>query len=193
LRELWVARHGETDWTVSKRHTSRTDLDLTPRGVAQAEALGARLRDGTFSFALTSPALRARRTLEIAALPGDARVDDDLREFEYGDYEGSTTAQIKETRPGWDLWRDGCPGGEQTSEVAGRADNVLARVSAMNETVLVVTHGHFGRVLAARYLELEGTAGALFVFGTAALSILGTEHERPAMLLWNDTSHLRNL
>lgn len=187
--ELWLARHGETEWTVSRRHTSHTDLDLTERGVRQAEELGSRLAGREFEVVLTSPALRARRTAEIAGYPG-ADVDADLREYDYGDYEGVTTKEIREKRPGWSLWTDGCPGGETTPEVATRVDRVLARVTRAEGAVLIFGHGHMSRVITARYLGLPGESGSLFVFGTGAISKLGSEHDRPAMLLWNDTSRL---
>jgi probable phosphoglycerate mutase len=189
VNELWLARHGETEWTISKRHTSHTDLDLTPKGGAQAAALGRRLREVTFATVLTSPALRAQHTAELAGFP-DAHVDPDLREFDYGDYEGITTKEILEKRPDWNLWRDGCPGGETTPDVAARADRVLERVARSDGPVLIFGHGHTSRVVTARYLGLSGEAGALFVLGTGALSHLGAEHGRPAMLAWNDTAHL---
>ncbi|HEX8101382.1 MAG TPA: histidine phosphatase family protein, partial [Solirubrobacteraceae bacterium] len=142
-----------------------------------------------FGLVLTSPLQRARRTAELAGL--DAAVDDDLREWDYGAYEGRTTAEIREDRPGWDLWRDGCPDGEDAAAVGARADRVIARVlDARPETAALVAHSHLLRTLAARWIELAPSAGARLVLGTAALCELGFERERRVILRWNDTSHV---
>jgi probable phosphoglycerate mutase len=190
LKSLWIARHGETEWTLSRRHTSITDLDLTETGARQSVALQKRLSNERFETVLTSPALRAVRTAKLAGFP-DARPVDDLVEYRYGEYEGLTTKEIKDERPDWDLWRDGCPEGESTEEVAARAARVLKVVLAVSGSVLIFGHGHMSRVLTTRYLGLSAEWGAHFVFSTAAVSTLGYEHERPAILLWNDTAHLR--
>ncbi len=193
MDELWLARHGETEWSLSKRHTGITDLELTERGVIQARALGARLKDDEFDLVISSPLIRARRTAELAGYENEVVLDDDLIEYRYGDYEGMTTPDIRAERPGWSLWDDGCPGGEVTDDVARRADRVLERARGAEGKVLVFGHGHMSRVLAARFLGLEGRSGSLFILGTAALSILGYEHERPAVSLWNDNAHLEGI
>jgi broad specificity phosphatase PhoE len=193
MDRLWLARHGATEWSRSRRHTGVTDLDLTTLGVREATALGARLSPGSFAAVLSSPARRARRTAEIAGFGEDVHVDGNLAEYDYGDYEGLTTEEIRRRNPDWDLWRDGCPGGETTGEVAARADLVLASLEPVDGEVLVFAHGHVSRVLAARFLALEPGAAGRLSFSTAALSILGFEHERSAILLWNDTCHLEGL
>jgi broad specificity phosphatase PhoE len=190
VKELWLARHGETEWSASRRHTSVTDLDLTARGEAQAEALGKRLVAHEFEIVLSSPSLRARRTAEIAGFGEALEADDDLLEFRYGAYEGRTTADILRERPGWNLWTDGCPEGETVEEVAARADRVLDRLATAHGTVLVVGHGHMSRVVASRFLGRTGADGAQLMLGTATLSILGYEHGREAVGLWNDACHL---
>jgi broad specificity phosphatase PhoE len=189
MADIWLARHGETEWTVSRRHTSRTDLDLTARGEQQAVALGERLRSESFALVLSSPAIRARRTAELAGF--GAELEPLFSEYDYGEYEGLTTVEIKRERPEWDLWRDGCPGGEQTADVALRADQVLERLRRADGGVLTFGHGHMTRVLAARALGLEGETGRYLMLGTATLSLVGSEHGRPAIALWNDSSHLR--
>ena len=191
MTELWLARHAETAWTLSRQHTSVTDLSLTDRGERQARALGDRLANPGFDLVLSSPALRARRTAEVAGLGEALELDEDFREWAYGEYEGVTTAEIRRKRPDWDLWRDGCPGGESVPEVAVRADRVIARIRERAPVrALLFGHGHMSRVLAARWLGLEAQAGRLFVLGTGTLSIVGAEHGRPAIVLWNDGSHL---
>jgi broad specificity phosphatase PhoE len=190
VRELWIARHGETEWTVSHRHTSVTDLDITPRGEREAGALGKRLSSFRFDVVLSSPALRARRTAELAGFGDRLVFDDDLREFHYGAYEGLTTDEVLRERPSWNLWTDGCPGGETVDEVAARADRVLARVESIEGSVLTIGHGHMSRVLAARFLERRGEDGSLLMLGPATLSQLRFDHGRPAIGLWNDACHL---
>ncbi len=188
-----LIRHGETEWSRSGRHTGRTDLPLLPEGERAARAASTRLAGESIGLVLTSPLLRARRTAELAGLGAAARPDDDLREWDYGDYEGLTTPEIREGRPGWDQWRDGCPGGESAAEVGERADRVIARVLASGaEHAALVAHGHLLRVLAARWAELDPSAGGRLALSTAAVCELGFERERRVVLLWNDTSHLRD-
>ncbi|MDQ3783285.1 MAG: histidine phosphatase family protein [Actinomycetota bacterium] len=190
MNELWLARHGQTEWSLSRKHTSVTDVDLTAAGVRQAEALGARLSNNPFDRVLSSPSIRARRTAEIAGFAEGLEIDDDLIEYRYGDYEGRTSDEIRRDRPDWNLWRDGCPGGETTEEVAQRADRILGRLQGDAGTALIFSHGHMTRILAARSVGLDGVAGGLLMLGTATLSIIGREHGRPAIRLWNDGSHL---
>jgi broad specificity phosphatase PhoE len=191
LPAAYLARHGETAWTVSRQHTGRTDLPLTERGEGNARRLGGRLAGLAFARVFTSPLQRARRTCELAGFGAGAVPDADLAEWDYGEYEGKTTAQIRAERPGWDLFRDGCPGGEGAAEVGARADRVLARVRAVGGDVLLFSSAHFLRVLAARWLGLDPAGGRFFLLGTAALSVLGYEHDRsePVIRLWNDTRH----
>jgi broad specificity phosphatase PhoE len=188
--ELWLARHGETEWTLSRQHTGVTDIPLTANGEEQARLLGNRLRDVEFDVVVSSPATRARRTADLAGF-ANFEIDEDFVEYNYGEYEGITTAEIRKTRPDWDLWRDGCPGGETTAETAARADRVIERIrSRGGEAALVFGHGHMSRVLSARWLGLDGTAGRYLIMQTATLSIIGVEHGHPAIRLWNDPSHL---
>lgn len=182
--ELWVIRHGETEWSASGRHTSVTDLPLTPAGENEARTVAARLAGESFDAVLTSPRVRARRTAELAGFP-DAVVDDDLVEWAYGDYEGLTTRQIRESVPGWTVWSAPSPGGETAAEVGVRLDRVVERVRRTRGRTLVFSHGHASRALAARWLGLEVTDGRLFTLGTATLSVLGHERESPAVVRWN--------
>jgi broad specificity phosphatase PhoE len=188
---VYLARHGETAWTISGQHTGLTDLPLTPRGERNARRLGERLKGLTFAKVFTSPLQRALRTGELAGFGSAAAVDHDLVEWNYGDYEGKTTAEIHEQRPGWEIFRDGCPGGETAADVAVRADRVVTRLRAIDGNVLLISHSHFLRVLAARWLGLDAAAGKYFFLGTAALSIVGYEHgwHDPVIRLWNDCSH----
>lgn len=189
--ELWLVRHGETEWSRADRHTGRTDVPLTPRGEAQAAALGARLRGVRFALVLASPLTRARRTAELAGLGDVLVLDDDLVELDYGAYEGRTRGEILRQRPGWDLWRDGCPGGETVEQAARRAQRVLARArSAGGGPVLLVGHGHMTRVLTARALGHDPELGRHLSLGPAALSRIGSEHAAPALWLWNEAAHL---
>jgi broad specificity phosphatase PhoE len=190
LNELWLARHGETEWSLSRRHTGRTDIPLTARGERQAAALGERLRGVEFSLVLASPLERARRTAELAGFGEQLAFDEDLMEVDYGEYEGRTTAEIHRARPDWDLWRDGCPGGETIAEAATRAERVIARVRAVDGPVLLVGHGHLTRMLASRALTLGPDHGRHLALDPASLSIVGAEHTAPALWLWNDASHL---
>jgi broad specificity phosphatase PhoE len=182
--ELWIVRHGETEWSRDGRHTSTTDLGLTPEGEAVARGLVERLVDEVFDLVLTSPRARARRTAELAGF-AEAEVDDDLVEWDYGDYEGLTTPEIRETVAGWTVWTHPCPGGETAEQVGRRLDRVVARVRDHGGRVLVFSHGHASRVLAARWLGLPPTDGRHFVLGTATISVLGWERESPAVLRWN--------
>jgi probable phosphoglycerate mutase len=189
LPVVYLARHGETAWTLSGQHTGRTDLPLTERGEQQARALGQRLRGASFVKAFTSPSQRARRTAELAGFGNLAEVDPDLAEWDYGEYEGRRTADILAERPGWFLFRDGAPGGETPDQAGGRADRVIQRVRAIGGNVLIFSSAHILRVLAARWLGLDAAGGRYFVLGTSSLSILGYEHNlaEPVIRLWNET------
>ncbi|MGH8899523.1 MAG: histidine phosphatase family protein [Egibacteraceae bacterium] len=186
--EVVLVRHGETAWSRSGRHTGRTDIPLTDEGRRQAKLLGPRLAGRTFALVLTSPLSRAAQTCALAGLTGTAC--DDLLEWDYGDYEGRTTAAIRQTRPGWLLWTGGVPNGETAADVGRRADRVVERVRAVDGDVALVAHGHVLRVLAARWLGLPPEAGCHLALSPATLSILGWEHEVPAILRWNDGAHL---
>lgn len=192
LPEVYLARHGETAWTLTDQHTGRTDIPLTARGELHARSLAQRLTGVVFARVLTSPLSRARRTCELAGFGGQAEIDAELQEWDYGQYEGQRTADIRQERPGWDLFRDGCPGGESVAAVGARADRVMARLRGVEGNVVVFSHGHFLRVLAARWLGLPAGVARHFVLSTAALSILGYEHTRdvPALRLWNDDRHV---
>jgi broad specificity phosphatase PhoE len=189
---IYLARHGETAWTLSGQHTGRTDLPLTERGERNARQLGEQLRNLTFARVFTSPLQRAARTCELAGFGAVAEVDEDLREWNYGDYEGRRTAEIHAERPDWQLFRDGCPGGESLSQVGIRADRVVGRVRGVPGHVLLFSSGHFLRVLAARWLGLDPEAGRYFLLSTASLSALSYEHSlaEPAIRLWDDTHHV---
>jgi probable phosphoglycerate mutase len=191
LPQIFLARHGETAWTISHQHTGRSDIPLTERGEANAMSLGERLKGETFQRVFVSPLGRARRTCELAGLGAQARPEADLLEWDYGAYEGLTTAEIRRERPGWDLFRDGCPGGESVEAVSARADRVVARLKEASGHVILFGHGHFFRVLAARWLGLPAADARHFWLGTAALCALGYEHTRnePVILLWNDDRH----
>ncbi|HTX54385.1 MAG TPA: histidine phosphatase family protein [Candidatus Baltobacteraceae bacterium] len=192
LSTLYLARHGETAWSLSGRHTGLTDLRLTERGERNARALGKRLQGFTFTHVLTSPLQRAARTCALAGFGDRAEVDHDLVEWNYGVYEGRTTAEIHAERPGWQLFRDGCPGGEMPDQVGVRADRVVGRVRAVRGDVMLFSSGHFLRVLAARWLGLEPGAGRCFLLSTASLSALGYEGRRsqPVIRFWNDMRHV---
>jgi broad specificity phosphatase PhoE len=192
LLVVHLARHGDTAWTISGQHTGHTDLPLTERGERNARALGERLRGRKFARVFTSPLQRAVRTCELAGFSGAAETDADLVEWDYGEYEGRRTVEIHAERPGWLLFRDGCPGGEAPNQVGARADRVIARLRAVGGDVLLFSSGHFLRVLTARWLGLDVAAGTYFVLGTASLSALGYEHDRtePAIRLWTDTHHV---
>ena len=187
----YLARHGETEWSREGRHTGLTDLALTQRGELNAVRVGARLTGLLFAKVLTSPLQRARRTSELAGFGGKAEVDSDLVEWNYGDYEGLRTNEIRANQPGWELFRDGCPNGESPADVAARADRVLARVRAIKGNVLIFSSGHFLRVFAARWLGLEPITGKYLMLDTASLSALSYEHDlsSPAIKFWNDSEH----
>jgi broad specificity phosphatase PhoE len=189
---VYLARHGETQWSLSGQHTGRTDLPLTQRGELNARALGERLRGHVFEKVFTSPLQRAARTCELAGFAAQRELDSDLVEWDYGRYEGRRTKEIHAERPDWQLFRDGCPGGEMPEQVGARADRVVQRMRAVEGDVLLFSSGHFLRVLAARWLGLEPSAGRYFVLSTASLSALGTEHNRsePVIRLWNETGHV---
>ncbi|MGP0068348.1 MAG: histidine phosphatase family protein [Isosphaeraceae bacterium] len=192
LPEVYLARHGETAWSLSGRHTGRTDIPLTERGEDNARRLRGRLEGISFTEVLVSPLQRARRTCELAGFAVVAKVTPDLVEWDYGDYEGQLTSDIHRDRPGWYLFRDGCPGGESLAEVGARADRVIARLQADGGRVLIFGHGHFSRVLAARWMGLPAVDAEHLVLSTASLSVVGYEHNRadPAILLWNDDHHV---
>src|SRR5258706_6341476 len=188
----YLARHGQTAWTISRQHTGLTDVPLTGHGEAEALSLGERLEGLAFAAVLTSPLQRAARTCELAGFGPMAQVEAGLAEWNYGVYEGRTSADIHAERPGWQLFRDGCPGGESPEQIGARADRVVARLRAIDGDVLLFSSGHILRVLAARWLGLEPAAGDYFLLSTASLSMLGYNHHRsdPVMPLWNDTNHL---
>lgn len=192
-QRLFIMRHGETDWSRSGQHTGRTDLPLTQRGEEEARQLGTRIRDVTFSQVFTSPLQRAQKTCEIAGLAGSARSDPNLIEWDNGQYEGLTTAQILEAHPGWDLYRDGCPGGELPAEVCQRASQFIQATRDMPGNIALFTHGHFARALATQWIGIPVKHGSNFVLGTAALSILAYQHNPPFLPiieLWNSQSKL---
>jgi len=182
--ELWVVRHGETEWSAAGRHTSTTDVPLTEAGEQAARAIGERLAGTAFDLVLTSPRERARRTAELAGFH-DAHVEDDLAEWTYGDYEGVTTATIRESVPDWTVWTHACPDGESADEVGRRLDRVVAKVRAHGGSVLAFGHGHASRVLAARWLGQPVDEGRFFRLDTATISILGYERETPVVARWN--------
>jgi broad specificity phosphatase PhoE len=189
---IYLARHGETAWTLSGQHTGLTDLPLTEQGERNARNLGARLRGLTFRRVLASPLQRAIRTCELAGFAEAYEIDRDLLEWDYGQYEGRLTKDIHAERPEWQLFNDGCPGGEMPGEVGVRADRIIARVRAIGGDVLIFSSGHFLRVLAARWLGLEPAGGRYFLLSTASLSALSYEHTlaQPAIRLWDDTRHV---
>jgi probable phosphoglycerate mutase len=187
--QLWLVRHGETEWSASGRHTSTTDLDLTAGGAEGARSVAAKLSGTSFARVLTSPLLRARRTAELAGFPG-AEVVPDLTEWAYGDDEGRTTHEIREQRPGWTVWRDGPLGGETRTDVGARADRLVTLVRSVDAAVLAFAHGHICRVLGARWLGLDVEDGAHLALSTASVSVLGWERDVPAVLHWNHTGSL---
>ena len=191
LPVTYLARHGETAWSLTGQHTGRTDLSLTDRGERNARRLGERLKNLSFAKVYTSPLQRAVRTCELAGFKASAEIDDDLREWDYGQYEGRRSAEIRGDHLGWDLFRDGCPGGESADQVAARADRVAQRVRGIDGDVLVFSSAHLLRVLAARWLGLEPAAARYLLLDTASLSILGYEHNHfePVIRRWNDTQH----
>ena len=185
-RQLWLVRHGETEWARLGRHTGRTDIPLNERGQAQAVGLGDRLRGQSFALVLTSPLSRAADTARLGGFGDVAVVDNDLREWDYGDVEGMRTDEIRERHPGWTIWRGPWSGGETIDDVAARADRVLARARDINGDVLLFSHGHLLRVLAARWLALAPAAGGMWALSTATISLLGWEREAPVIERWNE-------
>jgi probable phosphoglycerate mutase len=187
-----MARHGETAWTITGQHTGRTDLPLTEHGEANARRLGKLIGHHDFAHVFVSPLERTRRTCELAGFGERAEVLDDLLEWDYGEYEGKKTFDIRRQRPDWQLFRDGCPGGESPGDVAKRADRVIAQLRAIGDNVLLFSSGHFFRVFAARWLGLEPASGRYLLLGTATLSVVGYEHnlEEPVIRLWNDDRHV---
>jgi broad specificity phosphatase PhoE len=184
--ELYLVRHGDTDWSRARRHTGRTDLPLSPAGEAEAKALGRHLDGLAVDRVLSSPLARAAFTARLAGFGDRVELTDALLELDYGEYEGRTTPEIRASRPGWDLFRDGCPGGETVEDAAGRARPLLAELAAAGGRALLFSHGHQLRVLTACYLGLPPEAARHLFLGTASLSVLGVEHEWPAILLWNE-------
>lgn len=188
---VYLARHGETLWAASGRHTGRTDVPLTEQGERSARQLGERLRAQSFSKILTSPLQRASRTCALAGFGDFARIEGGLVEWDYGEYEGRTTNEIEGERPGWDVFRDGCPGGESAADVGRRADEIINGIRGVTGDVLLFSHGHFLRVLAARWLGLDPRIGRYLLLDTAALSIVGYHYgwDDPVICLWNDRGH----
>jgi probable phosphoglycerate mutase len=182
---VFLLRHGETEWSRDGRHTGRTDVPLTETGRGEARQAGRALGDREFARVLVSPLARARETAELAGLRGPVEICEDLREWDYGEYEGRTTAEIRLDRPGWSLWRDGVIGGETVEEVGRRADRVIAALRRLDGDIALVAHGHVLRILAARWVSLEPAAGQHLVLATATVSQLGHERETPAITLWN--------
>jgi len=187
-----LARHGETEWARTGQHTGLTDIPLTEQGREQARALGKRLRSGRFERVFTSPLQRAARTCELAGFGNVAEVDPDLVEWNYGDYEGLKTAEIHQRHPGWEVFLNGCPGGESVADISARADRVVARLRAIPGNVLLFSSGHILRVIAARWLGADVGIGRFLMLSTATLSELSYEHRvsDPAIKLWNDGRHL---
>lgn len=192
LPVIYLARHGETAWSLTGQHAGLVDLPLSERGEHDARRLGERLRGLTFVKVFTSPLQRVSRTCELAGFKGAAVVDPDLIEWNWGDYEGKTTEEILKERPDWQMFRDGCPGGESPEQVGVRADRVVGRVRAIDGNILLFSSGHLLRVLAARWLGLGPGAGSFFLLSTASLSALGYEGNRsqPVIQLWNDNHHV---
>jgi probable phosphoglycerate mutase len=195
LPNLFLARHGDTAWTDSHQHTGRTDLPLNERGEEHARQLGERLRGLSFARVFTSPLRRASKTCELAGFGAAAEVEPDLIEWDYGRLEGTLTTDILKDQPGWELFRDGCPGGESPHDVAARADRFIARVHTITGDVLAFSSGHIIRMIAARWNGLAPTAGRLFFCGPASLGVLGFEHnsrDQPIIRLWNHIGYPRD-
>jgi probable phosphoglycerate mutase len=184
---IYLIRHGETEWALSGRHTGRTDIPLTARGEEQARMLASRLRGLAFARVLTSPRRRARQTCELAGLGTTAATEPDLAEWDYGDDEGQTSAEILATRPGWNIFLDGCPHGESPAQLSARADRLIARLRAGEGNVALFTHGHFGRALGVRWIGLPVAEAQRFLLGTASLSVLGHSTE-PVIETWNSSA-----
>jgi len=189
-RQVWLVRHGETEWARLGRHTGRTDIPLTDAGREQARAVARRLAGVRFALALTSPVSRAAETAALAGYGDVAAVDPDLREWNYGAFEGRTTVDIRKDVPGWSIWTGPWPDGESVEQVGSRADRVVARIRAADGDAVVFSHGHVLRVLAARWLGLPPASGRSFALATATISILGWERENPVIEAWNEACHL---
>jgi broad specificity phosphatase PhoE len=185
--EVVLVRHGETEWSRDGKHTGRTDVPLTERGREQAEALGATLEGRRFELVLTSPLQRASETCRLAGYGEVAQPREELREWDYGAYEGRKTVEIREEHPGWTLWRDDVPGGETAAQVGARVDSVIAELRSLAGDAALFAHGHVLRVLAARWLGLEPAAGGLFALDTATISVLGYERETAVLRVWNES------
>jgi len=183
--KVFAIRHGETEWSLNGRHTGTTDIPLTENGRRMAERMRPVLNKREFSLVLVSPLRRARETCELAGLAGKAVVDENLMEWNYGEYEGLTPKEINETSPGWLIFRDGCRGGETSEQVGLRADRVIARARGTDGNVALFAHGHVLRVLAARWIGLDASAGQHFMLNTGTLSVLGEYHGSPAVQVWN--------
>jgi broad specificity phosphatase PhoE len=187
--ELWLIRHGETEWSAAKRHTGRTDIPLTAMGERQGSALGRHLAGRKFALVLCSPLQRARETCRLAGYADVAAFSDDLMEWDYGAYEGRKTSEIRNEAPGWSIWTGGVPGGETVEQVGDRAERVIKRALSVRGEVALFAHGHILRVLTARWLGLPPDAGRLFALDTASLSVLGYERETRVITLWNQSLH----
>jgi broad specificity phosphatase PhoE len=185
VSEIVVVRHGETEWSAAGKHTGRTDLPLVAAGRARAKELASQLADRSYSVVLCSPLRRARETCELAGFGDVAELCEDLREWDYGEYEGLTTPQIREVEPEWNLWRDGCPGGELPAQVGARADRVLERLQGADADALAFAHGHILRVLTARWLAMDVPAGARFALSAGGVGVLGHERENQVLVQWN--------
>ncbi|MDQ3672647.1 MAG: histidine phosphatase family protein [Actinomycetota bacterium] len=185
LPEIVIVRHAETEWSRDGRHTGRTDVPLTEHGRAEAHKLGPALEGWEFDLVLTSPLGRASETCRLAGFAEHAELRDQLMEWDYGEYEGRRTVEIREERPGWTLWRDGVPGGETADRVASRADRVIAELRSVSGSAIVFSHGHVLRVLAARWIGLDASAGSLFALDPGSLGVLGYERETQVVRLWN--------
>jgi broad specificity phosphatase PhoE len=183
--ELWLMRHGETEWSAAGKHTGSTDIPLTDTGRAAARRIGTFLASRSFDAVFTSPLLRARETCELAGLAAGALVVDDLHEWDYGDYEGLTSAEIRKARPDWTVWADGCPGGEVAADIGSRVDRVINRLREYDGAVAIFGHGHCLRVLAARWVGLPAEDGARLALDTATVSRLDWEREQPVVRTWN--------
>jgi broad specificity phosphatase PhoE len=183
--QLWLLRHGETEWSLSGAHTGRTDLPLTARGEVRAAAIGNYLKGRPFALVLTSPMQRARETCRLAGYGAQAQIDDDLREWDYGDYEGRSTPEIQKDRPGWNLWKDGALNGEPVNHVGERARRVIERALAVKGDCALFAHGHILRILTACWLGLAPDAGRLFGLDTATVCTLGWERDTRVIRLWN--------
>lgn len=192
LPEVYLARHGETEWSITGQHTGRTDIPLTPLGEDNARVLGERLRGIAFSHVVVSPLLRARQTCNLAGFGEPAVTDRDVMEWDYGAYEGLRSDEIRQARPEWNLFRDGCPAGESIEAIGARADRVVTRLRSWEGRALIFSHSHFLRVLAARWLGFPPGYARHLVLGTGSLCVLGYEHSlnEPVIRLWNDTGHL---